>query len=109
MLIFTILSFRKLQARQAFATYLSRVQQRLLEETSRPPEKLDEAEQNDEQMVSNFSPHCLRISQVLFQANWFFVLVTPFKIHKQYLFNVGLLVWIIDPNETLVPLTWSEL
>ncbi|XP_071832466.1 tubulin polyglutamylase TTLL5-like isoform X3 [Apostichopus japonicus] len=40
----------KLQARQAFATYLSRVQQRLLEETSRPPEKLDEAEQNDEQM-----------------------------------------------------------
>ncbi|XP_030855509.1 tubulin polyglutamylase TTLL5 isoform X2 [Strongylocentrotus purpuratus] len=40
----------KLQARDAFATYLLRVQQRLLAETSKPPEKLDEIDQHDEQM-----------------------------------------------------------
>ncbi|XP_071502575.1 tubulin polyglutamylase TTLL5-like, partial [Diadema antillarum] len=40
----------KLQARHAFATYLLRVQQRLLTETSKPPEKLDEVDQHDEQM-----------------------------------------------------------
>ncbi|XP_033627215.1 tubulin polyglutamylase TTLL5-like isoform X2 [Asterias rubens] len=40
----------KLQARQAFATYLLRVQQRLLEETSKPPELVEESPENDEQM-----------------------------------------------------------
>ncbi|XP_063958755.1 tubulin polyglutamylase TTLL5-like isoform X1 [Lytechinus pictus] len=40
----------KLQARNAFATYLLRVQQRLLAETSKPPEKLDETDLHDEQM-----------------------------------------------------------
>ena len=43
---------RKLQARGAFATYLLRVQQRLLEETSRTMDKVDEVTQNDEQMVN---------------------------------------------------------
>ncbi|XP_071962334.1 tubulin polyglutamylase TTLL5-like isoform X2 [Antedon mediterranea] len=40
----------KLQARQAFATYLTRVQQRLQRETSRPPERVDSSMQNDDQM-----------------------------------------------------------
>ncbi|XP_022090548.1 tubulin polyglutamylase TTLL5-like [Acanthaster planci] len=40
----------KLQARLAFATYLLRVQQRLLDETHKPPELLEESAQNDEQM-----------------------------------------------------------
>ncbi|XP_072031689.1 tubulin polyglutamylase TTLL5-like isoform X3 [Amphiura filiformis] len=40
----------KLQARGAFATYLLRVQHRLLEETSRSSDKVDEVTQNDEQM-----------------------------------------------------------
>ncbi|XP_033102981.1 tubulin polyglutamylase TTLL5-like isoform X2 [Anneissia japonica] len=40
----------KLQARQAFATYLTRVQQRLQRETSRPPERFDSSSQNDDQM-----------------------------------------------------------
>ncbi|XP_070578647.1 tubulin polyglutamylase TTLL5-like isoform X6 [Ptychodera flava] len=42
----------KLQARHAFATYLQRVQLRLIEETSRPHNRSDPGARNDEQMVS---------------------------------------------------------
>ncbi|XP_077863865.1 tubulin polyglutamylase TTLL5-like [Saccoglossus kowalevskii] len=40
----------KLQARHAFATYLLRVQLRLMEETNRPEERTDPNARNDEQM-----------------------------------------------------------